>query len=88
MLAILDETSPDLSAEDVAARARDHGISCPIQTIIPWRRICSRNHHQPGEDGVRKGFLGFWMLGGMSGGGMGFIFDPAKKARARRGCRK
>ena len=27
-----------------------------------------------------KDFLGFWMLGGMSGGGMGFIFDPAKKA--------
>ncbi len=21
-------------------------------------------------------FWGFWMLGGMSGGGMGFLFDP------------
>jgi hypothetical protein len=28
-------------------------------------------------------FWGFWMLGGMSGGGMGFIFDPARKRRPR-----
>ena len=28
-------------------------------------------------------FWGFWMLGGMSGGGMGFIFDPARKAEAQ-----
>ena len=28
-------------------------------------------------------FLGFWMLGGMSGGGMGFIFDPARKAEGQ-----
>jgi hypothetical protein len=25
-------------------------------------------------------FWGFWMLGGMSGGGMGFLFDPRRKA--------
>ena len=28
-------------------------------------------------------FWGFWMLGGMSGGGMGFIFDPTRKAAAQ-----
>src|SRR5204863_6003291 len=28
-------------------------------------------------------FWGFWMLGGMSGGGMGFIFAPARKAEAQ-----
>ena len=28
-------------------------------------------------------FWGFWMLGGMSGGGMGFIFAPEQKARAQ-----
>ena len=27
-------------------------------------------------------FWGFWMLGGMSGGGMGFLFDPRRKAEA------
>ena len=32
-----------------------------------------------GED-----FWGFWMLGGMSGGGMGFIFDPHRKAEAQK----
>src|SRR5207253_9703523 len=30
-----------------------------------------------GED-----FWGFWMLGGMAGGGMGFLFSPARKAEA------
>ena len=28
-------------------------------------------------------FWGFWMLGGMSGGGMGFIFAPARRAEAQ-----
>ena len=28
-------------------------------------------------------FWGFWMLGGMSGGGMGFMFAPARKAEAQ-----
>src|SRR5205814_1849409 len=30
-----------------------------------------------------KDFWGFWMLGGMSGGGMGFIFAPEQKERAQ-----
>ncbi len=29
-------------------------------------------------------FWGFWMLGGMSGGGMGFLFDPAIRADAQK----
>ena len=28
-------------------------------------------------------FWGFWMLGGMAGGGMGFIFDPSVKEEAK-----
>ena len=32
----------------------------------------------------RHDFWGFWMLGGMSGGGMGFIFAPEKKALAQK----
>ena len=31
-----------------------------------------------GED-----FWGFWMLGGMSGGGMGFLFSPRRKPAAQ-----
>lgn len=56
----------------------------PIQTIIPWANnyytesLISRTQTRFGEK-----FWGFWMLGGMSGGGMGFIFDPSKKADAQ-----
>ncbi len=56
----------------------------PIQTIIPWANnlytttVIDRVRAAFGED-----FWGFWMLGGMSGGGMGFIFDPARRAEAQ-----
>ena len=52
----------------------------PIQTIVPWAGnmfteiLIERVREEFGDD-----FWGFWMLGGMSGGGMGFIFDPRKK---------
>jgi hypothetical protein len=56
----------------------------PIQTIIPW----ANNHFT--ESLIRRvqkefgqNFWGFWMLGGMSGGGMGFIVEPEHKARAQ-----
>jgi hypothetical protein len=56
----------------------------PIQTIIPW----ANNHFT--ESLIRRvrnefgqNFWGFWMLGGMSGGGMGFIVEPKHKARAQ-----
>jgi hypothetical protein len=57
----------------------------PIQTIIPW--AC--NHYtQTLIDRVRArfggDFWGFLMLGGMSGGGMGFIFDPSGKAEGQK----
>lgn len=52
----------------------------PIQSIIPWatnmytERIIENVKNKFASD-----FWGFWMLGGMSGGGMGFIFDPSRK---------
>ncbi len=56
----------------------------PIQTIIPW---ASNHYTETLIADVRKRFgrayWGFLMLGGMSGGGMGFIFDPAHKAEAQ-----
>ena len=86
MLAILEEVLSALRREDVAAlgSATTRNFSGPIQTIIPWatnlftETLIQRVH---GEFG--KNFLGFWMLGGMSGGGMGFIFDPAHKAKGQ-----
>jgi hypothetical protein len=56
----------------------------PIQAIIPWastlytEKLIGRVRAEFGER-----FWGFWMLGGMSGGGMGFIFDPVARPRAR-----
>ncbi|MEI9894649.1 MAG: UTP--glucose-1-phosphate uridylyltransferase [Chthoniobacter sp.] len=57
----------------------------PIQAIIPWastyytERLIEQVRAEFGTD-----FWGFWMLGGMSGGGMGFIFAPARKSEAQR----
>jgi len=56
----------------------------PLQTIIPWatnlytETIIDRVRNKFAND-----FWGFWMLGGMSGGGMGFIVDPAVKSDAQ-----
>lgn len=56
----------------------------PLQTVIPWattlftEKVIAAAKNEFGED-----FWGFWMLGGMSGGGMGFIFDPSRAAEAR-----
>ena len=56
----------------------------PIRTIIPWttniytESLIERVKKEFGED-----FWGFWMMGGMSGGGMGFIFEPSVKKRAQ-----
>ncbi len=56
----------------------------PLQTIIPWAtnrftdRLIEQCREQFGDQ-----FWGFWMLGGMSGGGMGFLFDPAIKPAAQ-----
>jgi len=56
----------------------------PIQTIIPWasnaftETLIARMRAEFGDD-----FWGFWMLGGMAGGGMGFIFEPSRKTAAQ-----
>ncbi len=57
----------------------------PLARIVPWvsnfytERLIADARAAFGEQ-----FWGFWMLGGMSGGGMGFIFDPEVKAEAER----
>ncbi|KAF0236268.1 MAG: hypothetical protein FD181_2839 [Prolixibacteraceae bacterium] len=56
----------------------------PIQDIIPWattaytERIIEKTKSEFGDN-----FWGFWMMGGMSGGGMGFIFNPEIKKEAQ-----
>jgi hypothetical protein len=86
MLGILDEILAALRAGDVRALgdATTRNFQEPIRTIIPWattaytEALIARARQAFGAD-----FWGFWMLGGMSGGGMGFIFAPARKAEAQ-----
>ena len=86
MLAILDEVLSALRREDVAALggATSRNFSGPIQTIIPWAtNLFTETLIQRVQGEFGKNFLGFWMLGGMSGGGMGFIFDAAHKVKGQ-----
>jgi len=87
-LAILAELRAALASGDVAAlaRATTRNFFGPIQTIIPWasnaftETVIERVRAQFGAE-----WLGFWMLGDMSGGGMGFVFaPPVEKDRAAR----
>ena len=86
MLGILDEILGSLRAGKVAGvgQATTRNFFEPIQTIIPWasnyftETLIERVRTEFGD-----AFWGFWMLGGMSGGGMGFIFSPDKKAIAQ-----
>lgn len=85
-LGILDDILRALKQGDVRAigAATARNFQGPIQTIIPWASTFYTEtliDHVRGEFG--ESFQGFWMLGGMSGGGMGFIFAPEKKAAAQ-----
>lgn len=83
---IIDQIVDLLHQGDIQAigAATQRNFEGPIQTIIPWasnlytETLISKVQSEFGAD-----FWGFWMMGGMSGGGMGFIFDPAVKPRAQ-----
>jgi hypothetical protein len=85
-LGFLDEIVTALGQGDIAkvGAVTTRNFEGPIQTIIPWasthytERLIEQVRAEFGED-----FHGFWMLGGMSGGGMGFMFAPARKAEAQ-----
>ena len=86
-LRILDEVLAALMSGDIRAlgAATTRNFREPIQAIIPWastaftEQLIERVGREFGDD-----FWGFWMLGGMSGGGMGFIFAPHPKAEGQR----
>jgi galactokinase/mevalonate kinase-like predicted kinase len=85
--AILDEIVGALQSGDVRAigNATERNFKGPIQTIIPWAsNLFTETLVEEVRAAFGSDFWGFWMLGGMSGGGMGFIFDPARKAEAQR----
>ncbi len=85
-IGLLDDVATALQNGDIPAvgRATGRNFAEPLQAIIPW---CSTAYT---EELIRRckerygdRFHGFWMLGGMSGGGMGFIFDPAIRPEAQ-----
>ena len=56
----------------------------PIQTIIPWAtNLYTETLIDRTRETLGAAFWGFWMLGGMSGGGMGFMVDPRRKVAAQ-----
>ena len=56
----------------------------PVQTIIPWAtNLFTESLIKKVEEKYGPDFWGFWMMGGMSGGGMGFIFNPRFKKKAQ-----
>ena len=85
-LGVLDEILASLRTGDIRAlgAATTRNFAGPIQTIIPWastfytETLIQRVRAEFGCD-----FWGFWMLGGMSGGGMGFMFAPERKTEAQ-----
>jgi hypothetical protein len=86
-LGILDEIVRGLRAGDIRAigNATERNFEGPIQTIIPWAsNLFTESLIREARAAFGPAFWGFWMLGGMSGGGMGFIFDPASKAEAQK----
>ena len=83
---IIDEILALLKQGDVPAigAATDRNFHGPIQTIIPWAtNLYTESLIEQVRAEYGPAFWGFWMMGGMSGGGMGFIFDPAVKPQAQ-----
>jgi hypothetical protein len=82
---ILDDVVEALHKGDVKriGQLTTRNFEGPLQAIIPWATnrftdlLIDQCRDQYGDQ-----FWGFWMLGGMAGGGMGFIFDPAIKEEA------
>jgi hypothetical protein len=85
-IGVLNDVLRCLRTGDVrgVGKATEKNFFGPIQSIIPWasnaytETLIARVHSEFQGD-----FWGFWMLGGMAGGGMGFIFSPAGKIRAQ-----
>jgi hypothetical protein len=83
---VLDRIVELLRAGDVRAigAATTHNFRQPIQAIIPWvSNLYTETLIARVQTEFDDRFWGFWMLGGMSGGGMGFIFDPTAKQVAQ-----
>jgi hypothetical protein len=85
-IAILDEAVDCLTRGDIrgVGALTQRNFDGPIQMIIPWAgNLYTETLVRRAREEMGAAFHGFWMLGGMSGGGMGFLFDPSAKAMAQ-----
>jgi hypothetical protein len=85
LLQTFDGILAALRAGDMRALGRltTESFRGPLETIVPWvTNAYTERLIVEAEQGLGEDFWGFWMLGGMSGGGMGFICAPARKAEA------
>ena len=83
---ILDRILDALHTGDIRAigAATTENFRQPIQAIIPWAsNLYTETLIEKISAEFGKDFWGFWMLGGMAGGGMGFIFAPHRKAEGQ-----
>ncbi|MFN9719232.1 MAG: UTP--glucose-1-phosphate uridylyltransferase, partial [Planctomycetota bacterium] len=85
-IGLLEQIVESLKSGDIpgVGAATHRNFHEPLQAIIPW---CSNAYTERliSECQAKYGsrFQGFWMLGGMAGGGMGFIFDPSIRSEAQ-----
>ncbi len=85
-IGLLEQITESLKAGNIPGigEATHRNFHEPLQAIIPW---CSNAYTERliQECRLKYGdrFHGFWMLGGMAGGGMGFIFDPGIRHEAQ-----
>jgi hypothetical protein len=71
------------SMQDLA-QATTRNFFGPLQTIIPWAtNLYVENVIQRAQQALGADYWGFLMLGGMSGGGMGFMVAPEAHVRAQ-----
>eukprot|EP00980_Cylindrotheca_fusiformis_P003242 scaffold735_cov116-Cylindrotheca_fusiformis.AAC.12 len=90
-LNILDDILDSFKENDIRklAKLTTHNFFEPLQTIIPWAsNLYTETLVQRTKKRFGDKFLGFWMLGGCSGGGMGFIFKPEAKTEALDGMQE
>lgn len=86
MREIFDDIVGCLSRGDLAGvgAATTRNWNGPLKTIIPWvTNRFTETIIQRARERLGSQFWGFLMLGGMSGGGMAFFVDPARRDRFR-----
>ncbi|NLT73287.1 MAG: UTP--glucose-1-phosphate uridylyltransferase [Chloroflexi bacterium] len=84
--AILDHVLELLRSGSVPelAQATTHNFTGPLQTIVPWAsNLYVESLIERARTDLGEAFWGFWMLGGMSGGGMGFMVAPEARDAAQ-----